>query len=49
MYSPPQKKKNAFFDSHMRYAFEIWGKIQSKKFDMIQRAQNKALRIVSFK
>ena len=32
----------AFFDSHMRYACQIWGQIQSKIFDMIQHAQNKA-------
>ena len=39
----------AFFDSHMRYAYQIWGQIWSKTFDMIQCAQNKALRIISFK
>ena len=33
----------AFFDSHMKYACHIWGQVQSKTFDMIQRAQNKAL------
>ena len=38
-----------FFDSHMRYACQIWGQIQSKTFDMIQHAQNKAIRIISFK
>ena len=26
-----------------------WGQVLSKTFDMIQRAQNKALRIISFK
>ena len=39
----------AFFDSHMKYACHIWGQIQNKTFDMIQRAQNIALRIISFK
>ena len=39
----------AFFDSHMKYACHIWGQVQNKTFDMIQRAQNKALRIISFK
>ena len=39
----------AFFDSHMRYACHILGKIQSKIFDMIQCAQNEALRIISLK
>ena len=38
----------AFFDSHMKYACHICGHVQSKTFDMIQRAQNKALRIISF-
>ena len=32
----------AFFDSHMRYACQIWGQIQSKALDIIQCAQNKA-------
>ena len=39
----------AFFDSHMKYACHIWGQVQGKTFDMIQRVQNKALRIISFK
>ena len=38
----------AFFEFHMRYACQIWGQIESKTFDIIQRAQNKALRIISF-
>ena len=32
------------FDSHMRY---IWGQVHNKTFDIIQRAQNKALIIIS--
>ena len=39
----------AFFDSHIKYTCHIWGQVQNKTFDMIQRAQNKALRIISFK
>ena len=39
----------ALFDSHMRYACQIWGQNHSKTFDMIQSAQNKALRIINFK
>ena len=39
----------AFFDSHMKYACHIWGQVENKTFHMIQRAQNKALRIISFK
>ena len=39
----------AFLDSHMKYACHICGQVQNKTFDMIQRAQNKALRIISFK
>ena len=37
------------FDSHMRYACQIWGQSHSKTVDMIQSAQNKALRIIIFK
>ena len=36
----------AFFDSHLTLS---WGHVQNKTFDMIQRAQNKAFRIISFK
>ena len=39
----------ALFDSHMRYACQIWGQSHSKTFDMIQTTQNKALRIINFK
>ena len=39
----------AVFDSYARYAYQIGGKIQRKIFDMIHHAQNKALRIISFK
>ena len=39
----------AFFDSHMKHACHIWGQVQSKTFNMIQRTQNNALRIISFK
>ena len=42
IYQPP-------FESHMRYACKICGQVQSTSFDMIQHAQNKALRIISFK
>ena len=38
----------AFFDSHMKYACHIWEQVQSKTFDMIQRAQNKALSFKQF-
>ena len=33
----------------MRYLCQIWGQILIKTFDMIQCAQNKALRIINFK
>ena len=39
----------AFFDSHMRYACQMWGQSHSKTFDMIQSTHNKALRIINFK
>ena len=38
----------ALFDSYMRYACQILGQSQSKTFEMIQNAQNKALRITNF-
>ena len=38
----------ALFDSHMRYACQIWGQSHSKTFDMMQSTQNKALRIINF-
>ena len=39
----------AFFDSHMRYSCHVLLQIHSKTFDLIQRVQNKALRIISFR
>ena len=33
----------------MKYSCHIWGQVQSKPFDIIQHAQNKALRIINFK
>ena len=36
------------FDSHIR-SCQIWGQVQSNTFDVTQRTQNKALRIISFK
>ena len=39
----------ALFDSHMRYACQIWGQSHSKTFDMIQTTQNNALWILNFK
>ena len=38
-----------FFDSYMKYVCHNLGQVLSKTFDMIPRAQNKALRIISFK
>ena len=37
------------FDSHLRYAAQVWGQGSSNVVDMIKRAQNKAFRIISFK
>ena len=40
----------ALFDSHMRYACQIWGQSHSRTFDMIQSTQTKVLlRIINFK
>ena len=37
------------FDSHMCYAAQVWGLGNSNIVDMIQKPQNKALRIICFK
>ena len=37
------------FDSHMRYACQVWSQSHSTIFDMLQNAQNKALGIIYFK
>ena len=39
----------ALFDSHIRYGCQIWGQNQSKIVEVIERTQNKALRILNFK
>ena len=37
------------FDTHLRYACQVWGQSNSDILVMVQRAQNKALRITNFK
>ena len=37
------------FDSHMRYGCQIWGQNNNELLNSIQRAQNKAMRIINFK
>ena len=39
----------ALFDSHLRYAAQVWGQGSNNVVDMIKRTQNKARRIISFK
>ena len=39
----------ALFDSHLRYAAQVWGRASSNVVDMIKRTQNKAFWIISFK
>ena len=39
----------AFFDSHLCYAAQVWGQVSNNVVDMVKRAQNKALQIISFK
>ena len=36
-------------DTHLRYACQVWGQSNSDILVMVQRAQNKALRIINFK
>ena len=39
----------SLFDTHLRYACRVWGQSNSDILVMVQRAQNKALRIINFK
>ena len=38
----------ALFDSHLRYAAQVWQQESRNVVDMVERTQNKALRIISF-
>ena len=38
----------AHFDFHLRYGCQIWGQIQNKVIEAIERTQNKAMRILNF-
>ena len=37
------------FDSHMRYACQVWGQSKSRLLIQIGKCQNKTLRLLSFK
>ena len=39
----------SLFDTHLRYACQVWGQSNSDILVMVQRAQNKAFRIINFK
>ena len=39
----------SLFDTHLRYACQVWGQSNSDILVMVQRAQNKSLRIINFK
>ena len=39
----------SLFDTHLCYACQVWGQSNSDILVMVQRAQNKALRIINFK
>ena len=39
----------SLFDTHLHYACQVWGQRNSDILVMVQRAQNKALRIINFK
>ena len=39
----------SLFDTHLHYAFQVWGQSNSDILVLVQRAQNKALRIINFK
>ena len=38
----------SLFDTHLRYACQVWGQSNSDILVLVQRAQNKALRIINF-
>ena len=39
----------SLFDTHLRYACQVWGQSNSDIIVLVQIAQNKALRIINFK
>ena len=39
----------SLFDTHLRHACQVWGQSNHDILVMIQRAENKALRIINFK
>ena len=39
----------SIFDSHMRYACQVWGQTKTHLFGRIGKSQNKALRLLNFK
>ena len=39
----------ALFDSHLHHAAQVWAQRSNNVVDVINRTQNKALRIISFK
>ena len=39
----------ALFDSHLRYACQVWGQSSIGANDALQKIQNKSLRIINFK
>ena len=39
----------SLFDTHLRYACQVWGQSNSDILVMVYRAQNKALGIINFK
>ena len=49
---PPDILKTVYyclFDIHLCYACQVWGQSKSNRLVLVQRAQNKALRIINFK
>ena len=39
----------SLFDTHLHYACQVWGQSSSEILVLVQRAQNKFLRIINFK
>ena len=37
------------FDSHLRYGCKMWGQSRNEYIDLVEKTQNKAIRILNFK
>ena len=45
----PENCIYCLFNTHLRYACQVWGQGNSDRLVMIQRAQNRTIRVINFK